>query len=51
MLGKRAAAATGAERLELVRRRARILEDRLDNPEAAAARCASWATRPSPTTS
>ena len=31
-----AAAATGAERLELVRRRIRILEDRLNNPEAAA---------------
>ena len=36
VLGKRAAAARGAERLELVRRRIRILEDRLNNPEAAA---------------
>ena len=36
ILGKRAAAASGAERLELVRRRIRILEDRLNNPEAAA---------------
>ncbi len=36
ILQKRAAAATGAERTELVRRRARILEERLNNPEAAA---------------
>ena len=36
ILGKRAAPRTGAERLELVRRRIRILEDRLNNPEAAA---------------
>lgn len=36
-LGKRASTARGAERVELVRRRARILEDKLANPEAAAA--------------
>jgi tetratricopeptide (TPR) repeat protein len=36
-LGKRAALASGPERIELVRRRAKILEDRLGNPEAAAA--------------
>jgi len=35
-LGRRAAAAHGSERVELVRRRARILEDKLANPEAAA---------------
>jgi tetratricopeptide (TPR) repeat protein len=36
-LGRRAALASGAERVDLVRRRARILEDKLNNPEAAAA--------------
>ncbi|HEV3030548.1 MAG TPA: tetratricopeptide repeat protein [Polyangia bacterium] len=36
-LGRRSALASGVERVELVRRRARILEDRLANPEAAAA--------------
>jgi tetratricopeptide (TPR) repeat protein len=36
-LGRRASLARGAERVELVRRRARILEDKLANPEAAAA--------------
>jgi tetratricopeptide (TPR) repeat protein len=36
-LGRRAALASGPERIELVRRRAKILEDRLGNPEAAAA--------------
>jgi tetratricopeptide (TPR) repeat protein len=36
-LGRRAAGARGAERVEFVRRRARILEDKLANPEAAAA--------------
>jgi tetratricopeptide (TPR) repeat protein len=36
-LGRRAAAAKGKERVELARRRAKILEDRLGNPEAAAA--------------
>jgi golgin subfamily B member 1 len=36
ILKKRAALATGAARLEIVRRRARILQDRLNNPEAAA---------------
>jgi tetratricopeptide (TPR) repeat protein len=36
VLGRRAALATGEERREIVRRRARILEDRLGNPEAAA---------------
>ncbi|HVV17760.1 MAG TPA: tetratricopeptide repeat protein [Polyangia bacterium] len=37
VLKKRAALATGSTRLEIVRRRARILQDRLNNPEAAAA--------------
>ncbi len=37
ILKKRAALATGAARIEIVRRRARILQDRLNNPEAAAA--------------
>ncbi|HVT06900.1 MAG TPA: tetratricopeptide repeat protein [Polyangia bacterium] len=37
VLKKRAALATGEARLEIVRRRARILQDRLNNPEAAAA--------------
>jgi tetratricopeptide (TPR) repeat protein len=36
-LGRRAALSRGAERVELVRRRARILEEKLANPEAAAA--------------
>ena len=36
ILRRRAAAATGTERVEIVRRRARILQDRLNNPEAAA---------------
>jgi tetratricopeptide (TPR) repeat protein len=36
-IGRRAALARGNERTELVRRRARILEDKLANPEAAAA--------------
>ncbi|HVZ75168.1 MAG TPA: tetratricopeptide repeat protein [Polyangia bacterium] len=36
-IGKRAALAKGTARVELVRRRARILEDKLANPEAAAA--------------
>ncbi|HVU52805.1 MAG TPA: tetratricopeptide repeat protein, partial [Polyangia bacterium] len=36
-LGRRAGLARGAERVELVRRRAHILEDKLANPEAAAA--------------
>ena len=36
ILRRRAALVTGAERVELVRRRARILEERLNNPEAAA---------------
>lgn len=36
-LGKRAALARGTARVELVRRRARILEEKLANPEAAAA--------------
>jgi tetratricopeptide (TPR) repeat protein len=36
-LGRRASLARGEERVELVRRRARILEDKLANPEAAAA--------------
>ena len=36
ILRRRAAVATGAERIEIVRRRARILQDRLNNPEAAA---------------
>ena len=35
-LGRRATAARGSERVELVRRRARLLEDKLANPEAAA---------------
>ncbi len=37
VLKKRAALASGAARIEIVRRRARILQDRLNNPEAAAA--------------
>jgi tetratricopeptide (TPR) repeat protein len=37
ILKKRAALATGAARMEIVRRRARILQDRLNNPESAAA--------------
>ncbi|HXJ23120.1 MAG TPA: tetratricopeptide repeat protein [Polyangia bacterium] len=37
VMKKRAALATGAARVEIVRRRARILQDRLNNPEAAAA--------------
>jgi tetratricopeptide (TPR) repeat protein len=36
VLKKRAALATGPARVEIVRRRARILQDRLNNPEAAA---------------
>jgi tetratricopeptide (TPR) repeat protein len=36
ILRRRAALATGAERTEIVRRRARILEEKLNNPEAAA---------------
>ncbi|HET6148528.1 MAG TPA: tetratricopeptide repeat protein [Polyangia bacterium] len=36
ILGRRAAGASGDERREIVRRRARILEERLGNPEAAA---------------
>ena len=36
ILGQRAAAAVGDERREIVRRRARILEEKLSNPEAAA---------------
>jgi tetratricopeptide (TPR) repeat protein len=36
VLGRRAALAEGDERLEIVRRRAKILEERLGNPEAAA---------------
>ncbi len=36
ILQRRAAAAKGAERIELVRRRVKILQDRLNNPEAAA---------------
>jgi tetratricopeptide (TPR) repeat protein len=36
ILEKRAAHATGKERMDLVRRRAKLLEDRLNNPEAAA---------------
>ena len=36
ILGRRAAAATGVERREIVRRRAKILEEKLGNPEAAA---------------
>ena len=36
ILGPRAAAATGVERREIVRRRAKILEEKLGNPEAAA---------------
>jgi tetratricopeptide (TPR) repeat protein len=36
ILRRRAALASGAERIEIVRRRARILQDRLNNPEAAA---------------
>jgi tetratricopeptide (TPR) repeat protein len=36
ILKKRAALATGPARIEIVRRRARILQDRLNNPEAAA---------------
>ena len=36
ILGQRAAAATGVERREIVRRRAKILEEKLGNPEAAA---------------
>lgn len=36
ILQRRAALASGGERTEIVRRRARILEDRLNNPEAAA---------------
>jgi tetratricopeptide (TPR) repeat protein len=36
ILRRRAALATGDERVDLVRRRARILEERLNNPEAAA---------------
>jgi tetratricopeptide (TPR) repeat protein len=36
ILRRRAAAASGTERIEIVRRRARILQDRLSNPEAAA---------------
>src|SRR5262249_7557239 len=37
VLGRRSAAATGTEKVDLVRRRAKILEDKLANPEAAAA--------------
>ncbi len=36
ILRRRAAVASGTERIEIVRRRARILQDRLNNPEAAA---------------
>jgi tetratricopeptide (TPR) repeat protein len=36
ILGRRAAGASGDERREIVRRRARILEEKLGNPEAAA---------------
>jgi lipopolysaccharide biosynthesis regulator YciM len=36
ILRRRAALASGTERTDLVRRRARLLEDRLNNPEAAA---------------
>ena len=36
ILGRRAATATGVERREIVRRRAKILEEKLGNPEAAA---------------
>jgi tetratricopeptide (TPR) repeat protein len=36
ILEKRAAHATGKERIDLVRRRAKLLEDKLNNPEAAA---------------
>jgi tetratricopeptide (TPR) repeat protein len=36
ILSRRAALATGAERTEIVRRRAKILEEKLNNPEAAA---------------
>jgi tetratricopeptide (TPR) repeat protein len=36
ILKRRAALVTGAERVDLVRRRARLLEERLNNPEAAA---------------
>ena len=36
ILAKRAAHATGKERIDLVRRRAKLLEDKLNNPEAAA---------------
>jgi tetratricopeptide (TPR) repeat protein len=36
ILQRRAAAATGAARIEIVRRRVKILQDRLNNPEAAA---------------
>jgi tetratricopeptide (TPR) repeat protein len=36
ILGQRAASATGVERREIVRRRAKILEEKLGNPEAAA---------------
>jgi tetratricopeptide (TPR) repeat protein len=36
VLKKRAALTTGAARVEIVRRRARILQDRLNNPESAA---------------
>jgi tetratricopeptide (TPR) repeat protein len=36
VLRRRAALATGQDRVEIVRRRARVLQDRLNNPEAAA---------------
>jgi tetratricopeptide (TPR) repeat protein len=36
ILAKRATHATGKERIDLVRRRAKLLEDKLNNPEAAA---------------
>ena len=36
ILQRRAALAQGAEKLEIVRRRVKILQDRLNNPEAAA---------------
>ncbi len=36
ILEKRAAHATGKERIDLVRRRAKLLEERMNNPEAAA---------------
>ncbi len=36
ILQRRAAIATGSEKIELVRRRVKILQDRLNNPEAAA---------------